>query len=172
VPLNRSALEILHNSEQPAAIRATAASANVLLDQYKLYVEMADRISSRRQTTNSFFLALNSAIISIGGYTAVKEGPAVPLGLIVLTAVAGVMISALWLRLILSYRDLNSAKFEVIHAIEKLLPVSPYDAEWQAVERGKSGWLYLPFSHIELWVPVGFAAIHLLGAAVVIGARP
>ena len=30
-----------------------------LLEQYKLYVEMADRISGRRQTANSFFLSIN-----------------------------------------------------------------------------------------------------------------
>jgi hypothetical protein len=38
-----------------------------LLDQYKLYVEMADRISARRGLTNTFFLTLNSAIFALFG---------------------------------------------------------------------------------------------------------
>jgi hypothetical protein len=31
-----------------------------VLEKYKLYVEMADRVSARRGLTNSFFLALNT----------------------------------------------------------------------------------------------------------------
>ncbi len=38
------------------------------LEIYKLYVEMADRISSRRHNTNSFFLTINSAVIAVLGY--------------------------------------------------------------------------------------------------------
>ncbi len=33
----------------------------VLLEQYKLYVEMADRVSARRALANTFFLTLNTA---------------------------------------------------------------------------------------------------------------
>jgi hypothetical protein len=33
-----------------------------ILEQYKLYVEMAERISQRRGLTNTFFLTLNTAI--------------------------------------------------------------------------------------------------------------
>ena len=32
-----------------------------LLEQYKIYVEMADRISARRGLANTFFLTLNTA---------------------------------------------------------------------------------------------------------------
>jgi len=38
-----------------------------LLEQYKLYIEMADRISSRRQSANSFFLSLNTTLVALGG---------------------------------------------------------------------------------------------------------
>src|SRR3954447_24563600 len=39
-----------------------------ILEQYKLYVEMADRISNRRGLTNTFFLTLNTAIFTIIGF--------------------------------------------------------------------------------------------------------
>ena len=39
----------------------------VLLEQYKIYVEMADRISARRGLTNTFFLTLNSALFTVIG---------------------------------------------------------------------------------------------------------
>ena len=44
-----------------------------LLEQYKLYVEMADRISARRGLTNSFFLTLNTGIVALVG--ALKKFP-------------------------------------------------------------------------------------------------
>ena len=37
------------------------------LEQYKLYVEMADRISARRGLTNTLFLTLNTAIFAAIG---------------------------------------------------------------------------------------------------------
>jgi hypothetical protein len=41
---------------------------DALLEQYALYVEMADRISSRRGLANTFFLTLNSAILTLVGF--------------------------------------------------------------------------------------------------------
>ena len=60
----------------------------------------------------------------------------------------------------LPYRNLNTAKFLVIHKIEKRLPISPYEAEWEAMGRGKNKRLYRPLSHIEQGVPYVFMALH------------
>lgn len=127
-----------------------------LLDQYKLYVEMADRVSARRQTANSYFLSINTAILGFVGYVTTKSaGDQVwVLGLV------GIVLSYLWYRIIVSYRDLNSAKFKVVHEIEKRLPISPYDAEWEAMGRGKEPSLYHPLTHIEKGVPWVFLALH------------
>ena len=127
-----------------------------LLDQYKLYVEMADRISNRRATANSYFLSVNSAILAFVGYLTSKDST----DYLWLLALAGVTLSYFWRALILSYKNLNTAKFLVIHAIEKRLPISPYDAEWEAMGRGKNPKLYRPISHIELGVPYVFIALH------------
>jgi len=58
-----------------------------------------------------------------------------------------------------SYSDLNSDKFKVVHAIESTLPAAPYDAEWEALGRGEDKDLYLPFTHVEIWIPGVFAAL-------------
>lgn len=129
-----------------------------LLDQYKLYVEMADRISQRRTTANSYFLSVNSAILAFVGYLTSKEST----DFLWLLAVAGGALTVLWYSIIISYRNLNTAKWNVIHEIEKRLPISPYDAEWQAVERGKNARLYRPISHVESGVPWIFLALHLI----------
>ncbi len=128
-----------------------------ILEMYKLYVEMADRISSRRQTANSFFLTINSAIIGFVGYIKISEINEYNW----IIEVAGIFLCYVWYRLVSSCKDLNSGKFKVIHEIEKELPLSPYDAEWEAIGRGKNPNLYLPFTNLELKTPLIFGLIHL-----------
>lgn len=134
----------------------------VLLDQYKLYVEMADRISARRQNANTFALSINTALIALIGYSQTQDTTILKDGVFWATATAGLILNFVWYRMIRSYRDLNTAKFLVIHEIERRLVISPYDAEWEAVGRGKDRNLYLPFTHIEIWIPWLFFALHTL----------
>jgi hypothetical protein len=133
-----------------------------LLEIYKLYVGMADNISERRQSASSFFLTLNSAIVALVGYVNLsRDTESITSSYFGVVALAGMVLSFLWYRLIRSYKDMNSGKFKVIHEIEKQLPLKPYDAEWTALGRGKDPSLYLPFTNIELFVPWVFIAIHL-----------
>jgi hypothetical protein len=129
-----------------------------LLDQYKLYVEMADRISQRRTAANTYFLSVNSAILAFFGYLTTNASPEY----LWLLALAGCMLTLFWYNIVLSYRNLNSAKWQVVQDIEKRLPISPYDAEWDALQRGKNPKLYRPISHIESWVPWVFLSLHFI----------
>ncbi|THD06661.1 RipA family octameric membrane protein [Rhodanobacter lindaniclasticus] len=129
-----------------------------LLDQYKLYVEMADRISQRRTSANTYFLSVNSAILAFAGYLTSKDST----DYLWLMAIAGILLCVLWFNIITSYRDLNTAKWEVVQQIEERLPISPYAAEWDAVERGRNPRLYRPLSHIERVVPWIFVGLHLV----------
>ena len=108
-----------------------------LLEQYKMYVEMMDRISARRQTANSFFLSINTALIGFTGflYKGIVNKP--QLFLIVFISSLGIIISYTWYRILRSYKDLNSSKFEIIHQIEGELPLALYDAEWTVFGKGK-----------------------------------
>lgn len=128
-----------------------------LLDQYRLYIEMADKISDRRQNANSYFLSVNTAVLAFVGYITTQ-----PSGeYLWLLALAGVVICYLWYRLVRSYRDLNGAKFRVAHLLEKSLPARPYDYEWIELGEGHSPDLYKPVSHIEMGVPWVFMGLHL-----------
>ena len=129
-----------------------------LLEQYKLFVEMADRISARRQSANSFFLSVNTMIIALVGY--INFGSQPISSYYWLVSLAGMVLCFLWYRLIKSYKDLNSVKFAVIHEMEAELPVSPYDLEWKKVQGGTNKKLYLPFTHIEQYIPWVFFIIH------------
>lgn len=132
-----------------------------LLEQYKIYVEMADRISARRSLTNTFFLTLNSAVFTIFGVLWKDRPVGSPWWLAFpLIALLGQCVAWYWL--LRSYRQLNSAKYTVIGAIEAKLPISPYwSAEWTALREGRDPRRYLPLTHLEQWVPVLFGLTYL-----------
>ena len=132
---------------------------NILLEQYKLYVEMADRISQRRQSANNYFLSLNLLLFSFFSYmTYIKKE--FEMGIFVIS-VAGIISCWIWYRLIKSYKGLNSAKFKVVHDMEKMLGYQPYDKEWEKLGRGKDKSLYLPFTKIELYIPCIIKGMHI-----------
>ena len=131
-----------------------------LLEQYKLYVEMADRISARRQLANSFFLSVNTVIVGLVSYFTLNDACRRLVVLLSPISIAGLVICYTWYRLVRSYRDLNTAKFKVIHELEQELPASPYDCEWEKVGRGTNRSLYLPFTRVEVIVPWVFFGLH------------
>jgi hypothetical protein len=134
---------------------------STLFEQYKIYVEMADRISGRRGLANTFFLTVNTAIFS----TAVafsKDAGEIPGHALLLLLVAALGQCGAWWWIVRSYRLLNSAKYKVIGVLEERLPASPYwRAEWQALGEGKDWRLYLPLTHMEQFVPLLFAAMYV-----------
>ena len=144
---------------------AERAYQAAILDQYKLYVEMADRISQRRGLTNTFFLTLNTAIFTIVGVFW-KDRPRTSEWALLFPLVVALGQCAAWYLLVQSYKKLNGIKFVVVAALEERLPASPYwRAEWQAIGQGEDRSKYWPLSHIESWVPALFALTYV--AAVV-----
>jgi hypothetical protein len=135
-----------------------------VFEQYKLCVEMADRVSARRNLTNTFFLSLNSAVVAVVAAALGGE----PSRESVLLAVAGLTVllaqCAAWFVMVRSYRQLNTAKYAVVGAFEQRLPAYAYSrAEWRALGEGRDWRRYLPLTHVEQWVPVTFAAAYVLG---------
>ncbi len=131
------------------------------LEMYKLCVEMADRISARRLTANSFFLTINTALVALTGYLSLANKQGLEIAQYWVIAIAGIALCYMWYRQIRSYSGLNSAKFSVIHEMEKDLPYRMFDAEWEAVGRGKNSKKYLPFTQIEMCIPWVFLLLHL-----------
>jgi hypothetical protein len=136
-----------------------------LLDQYKLYVEMADKVSARRADSNQFYVKVLSALLAI-----IALAAKLPLGnssaqIQKITNLAIIMLAlvlcAVWYVNIESYRQLNSGKFAIIHEMEKTLPFPCYDAEWDQLKRGANRKFYLPLTHVERYVP-GILAVPFL----------
>ncbi|OEU92275.1 hypothetical protein DB35_06815 [Streptomyces abyssalis] len=132
-----------------------------IMDQYKLYVEMTDRMSVRRATANTFFLLVNSTVFAfIGPLT--QNAPVQQDSVLVLTFGMLLVQCGAWFWLLRSYRQLNSAKFRVIGALEERLPAAPwFRAEWAAIGGGKDKSKYWPVTQLEQWVPVVFALAYV-----------
>jgi hypothetical protein len=43
------------------------------IEQYKLYLELLDKVSERRQSANSFFLSINTGLCALLGYMFSKD---------------------------------------------------------------------------------------------------
>ncbi len=125
---------------------------NHRLEIYKLYVEMADRVSERRHSTNSFFFSIHTAILGLTSY--------IDKHLII--SMAGIILSYVWYRGILTYKIHNSAKFKVINNIEAALPLAVYNAEWQILSEQRNKNIYKPFHEIEIYVPFIFMLINFV----------
>ena len=137
---------------------------NDLFAQYKLYVESAEKISERRVSSNNFLLTVNAFLVTLNGFQAAiwnknYWGVLIPL--------AGFLVSLTWLRIIISYSNLNAVKFKVIHELEKHLPAALYSYEWQKAELGR-GKVYRPMSHLERWIPVVFIILYVVLAIAVV----
>ncbi len=128
-----------------------------VLEQYRLFVEMADRISQRRQRAHAFFLTLNMGLVVFLGLALPEKLVIIESLWYVILGAAGTALSIAWFQLIKSYGDLNTGKFQVIHQMEEHLPLKPYNVEWDEVGRGEDASLYKPFTRIEIYIPGMFA---------------
>lgn len=132
-----------------------------LLEQYKIYAAMADRISERRVTANSFFLSANAIIATLMGLFLTNEGAGyAAVEIISILAASGLILCYVWRRLIQSYKDLNSAKFQIINLIEEKLPVAGFAAEWNYLESGGRYGRHTRLSVVEGRIPFLFMLIY------------
>jgi len=132
-----------------------------LFEQYRLYVESADKISDRRQNANNYFITINTALITLLSLS-FQLNILKQMGWFrSLLSLVGIIICVIFWFLLRSYKQMNSGKFKVIHHIEQYLPLALYDYEWKILGEGKNKKIYYPFSHIELLIPWVFGIIYL-----------
>lgn len=131
------------------------------LEQYRIYLHIFNNTSDRRQKSNEFFLGLNTAIMAIMGYIETKDVPHAPI-IFTLVPFVGIAICYSWYQIIMSYRQLNRAKFKVIHQMEKKLPASLFGTEWFLLGGGKDRSKYYPLSLIERRIPIIFVILYLI----------
>jgi len=160
VPLfNRKNDETIRPADVAKADRAER------LEIYKLMVEMADRVSQRRQAANSFYLSINTLLITASAYignTATSDR------VTLLVCSAGILISVLWTKAIASYKSLNENKFAIINALEVKLVAQPYSDEWALIDPSIHGKKHRPFHQTERLVPKVFIALFVFQALAIL----
>jgi hypothetical protein len=140
----------------------------LILEQYKMCVESADRVTERRIASSKFFLSIHTLAFSIilGFWSKAPAAPkwtAIPVGAILIG------LCYLWYATIRSARQLSGGKLQVIKQLEEYLPTKPIaNAEWEALGKGMDPSLYLPVTRIERWIPVAFAIAYLAGIVAIL----
>ena len=129
-----------------------------LFDQYKLYVQSAENVSTRRVASSRYLLTVNAALAALYSFQSQNPGPP---WLTLLVPVLGILVSLLWYQIITSHRNLNKIKFKIIHRLEKRLPAALYTHEWTLADQGR-GKPYRSVTDIEKWIPLVFLALHLV----------
>lgn len=135
-----------------------------LLEQYKVYVEMMDKVTERRGQLNKFYITLLSSLLALPSFLLNKDN-ALFSGdtTIVLLGIAflGVCLCYVWFVNINSYKQLNSLKFKVIDEMESLLPFACYRREWEILN-GDVKNKYRRLSKIEKFVPIILAIPYIV----------
>jgi hypothetical protein len=130
----------------------------MLFDQFKLYVQLADKVSDRRADANKFFISLLTGLLALlSVVVGLKTATAIESTVLLVVAVLGILLCYVWFVTIRSYGQLSSGKFKVIYEVEKRLAFPFYEREWDVLGRGKDTRLYRPLTRVERYVPQLFA---------------
>lgn len=138
-------------------------SLQIIFEQYKLYVETMEKLVDRRQTVNNFFLTANAFLVTLSGFSVEKLGNTSEfskLFSLVGISISGILLSFIWLRLNRYYGLMNQAKFNVIHALERRLPVALFLGEWIALGEGKDPKKYQSMAKVESKVSLIFIFLY------------
>jgi len=142
----------------------------ILMEQYKMFVQTSEDLVSRKQTVNTFYVTLNSillgAIVSIvcavGDIMTVAGDNFVIYIIAAFLSVIGVVICCSWMTLLTSYSDLNASKMAIINCIEERLALKLFDTEWALLTRRIGNKKYRSFTVKELAVAKIFVALYVL----------
>lgn len=135
------------------------------LELYKLMVEMADRVSQRRQVANSFYLSINTLLVGGSAYLGTTTAS---FRTTLLMSLSGILVCIYWVKAIESYKTLNTAKFAIINEIETSLVIKPFTDEWARLDPDGNGKRHKPFHETEKFVPRVFVGMYLFQAVALI----
>ena len=129
----------------------------LLLEQWKTCVEMANATSQRRDAMNNIFVTLNLAIITAVSLVWNLKS--------LLILIAGVVVCIIWLLFIRNFKLLNTAKFNIINALEKQLPSSPFLDEWNELKKTNK---YYDGTKLERILPGLFICLYFITSGIIV----
>ncbi len=136
--------------------------SSMLFEQYKIFLQTSEDLVSRRQSVNSFYISINSALVAVFSFLVAFEiAPFYKILTSFMLTLVGVILSVSWIKILVSYGDLNSSKMKIISCVEKQLPASLYDAEWAALSDKLNKRKYVSFTNSEKKVPILFIVVYV-----------
>lgn len=133
------------------------------LELYKIIIDSSENLVQRRQKTNAFFITIIGSLLAIGGLLH-KEGVLThdSVELVGIFCIVALLLCNSWRNLLDNYGKLNTAKFQVISRIEKVLGDQIFNAEWIALGKGDRPEKYRSFTATEKNVPLFVAILFFL----------
>jgi hypothetical protein len=107
--------------------------------------------SNRRLKNNRFYIRLLLGLLAAVG-VGQKLGLINPVG-VLFAGIVGFPMCVLWYFHILSYKQLNSGKYQVLKEMAEDLPYSPFDKEWKILDEGDNPNTYITHTSVEVWWP-------------------
>ena len=142
---------------------------NILLEQYKLFLQTSEDLVNRRQNVNSFYLSLSSALVTVMGILFAMDFQKISeLFIGIAFCIIGVILSISWAKLLSNYGNLNSSKMKIISKIEKRLPLSLFDTEWAILANKLNKRRYKSFTESERLIPRLFMYVYFSVIIVII----
>ncbi len=131
----------------------------LLMEQYKLYVEMADRVNARRSLANTFFMTFHAIILGWLGLILSHEQSIHRVGFLLFPLLGLLVMCYAWWCLVQYYRRTMRAKNVIIAELEKRMPSSPSGhAEQKAMGRTNP---YSQLKRMEVILPIIFALLYV-----------
>lgn len=120
-----------------------------IVEQWKTCVDAANTITEKRNTANSIFITINTALFTVISFSLNYRS--------MLLSAVGVLICILWHRLLNNYKLLNEAKYSIINEIEEMLPLRPFTTEWQRLQCQDK---YTGLTNVEKAIPIVFIVLY------------
>ncbi len=120
------------------------------IEQYKMFVESAEKNSEKRINQNNIYLTFSLALFSFVSITELDK-----LSFYIL-CMLGIIISIIWLLTIDNYSKRNKVKFDIINEYE-----NKNDLNW-FVEEQKRILVLTNLSFLEKLLPIAFIVIYLI----------
>jgi hypothetical protein len=141
---------------------------HLLMEQYKLSVEMADRLNARRSLVNTFFLTLHAITVGIVGLSLIHSPTVQQFGLLLIPLMGLLILCYAWWRLAQWYRHQVDAKALVINALERRLPSNPFRTTDFKISQRRGGHAKNPLSRLEVYLPFFFALLYVMAVVYVV----
>jgi len=168
---NKQTKKAVFEERRNAVCRATIFGApetsygpdykNHMLAQYKLFVESVNYTSELKLKINTYFLTINTALITAIGL-AISRNTVNSLVWHLILPLAGMSISLIWWGTTYSYKQRNISKLRIVHCIEERLPLALYKTEWRLMDENHANPVKKFFFQIDLFIPWVFAVSYLL----------